>query len=67
MKMFKYLLLAIAVIGQIAGIGFLFINIKAAATLFMIYAVAFVLLIVLFVKERLEEKKGEDDNDYRDY
>jgi membrane protein implicated in regulation of membrane protease activity len=67
MQLLKYLLLIIAVVGQITGIVFLFINIKKAAIFFIIFAIAFVLLIALFVKERLKEKKEEDANDYRDY
>jgi membrane protein implicated in regulation of membrane protease activity len=66
-KTLKYSLLVIAFIGQIAGIAFLFIHIKTAVTFFIIYAVAFVLLMAWLVKERLDEKKEEEDNDYRDY
>jgi membrane protein implicated in regulation of membrane protease activity len=66
-KTLKYSLLVIVFIGQIAGITFLFIHIKTAVTFFIIYAVAFVLLMAWLVKERLDEKKEEEDNDYRDY
>ncbi|WP_044748837.1 hypothetical protein [Bacillus alveayuensis] len=67
MQLLKYVLLIIAVIGQITGFVLLFINMKKAVLFFIIYAVSFVLLMALFIMERLKEKKEEEDNDYRDY
>jgi len=67
MRILKPLLLAIAVIAQLTGVVYLFIHIETAIMLFIVYGAAFVLLIGVLVKERLKEKKEEEDHDYRDY
>ncbi|RFB18444.1 hypothetical protein DZB84_05915 [Bacillus sp. HNG] len=63
----KYIVLLIAVIGQIVGIVFLFIDISKALTFYAFYMVAIVLLFALLVWERKREKEEDDENDYRDY
>ncbi|MFS0824394.1 hypothetical protein [Bacillus sp. 1P02SD] len=63
----KYIVLLIAVIGQIVGIVFLFIDISKALTFYAFYIVAIVLLFALLVWERKREKEEDDENDYRDY
>ena len=56
-----------AVVTQIAGIIFLFINIKIAIGLFFVYFLSLLILVIAFIKIRLDEKKEDDKNDYRDY
>lgn len=63
----KYIVLMIAIVGQIVGIVFLFIDISKALTFYAFYMVAIVLLFALIVWERKHEKKEDDENDYRDY
>ncbi|MEH7381533.1 hypothetical protein V7138_13820 [Bacillus sp. JJ1533] len=63
----KYIVLMIAVVGQIIGIVFLFIDISKALTFYAFYMVAIVLLFALLVWERKREKEEDDQNDYRDY
>lgn len=63
----KYIVLLIAIIGQIVGILFLFIDISRAITFYTFYMVAIVLLFAILVWERKREKEEDDQNDYRDY
>lgn len=63
----KYIVLLIAIIGQIVGILFLFIDISRAITFYAFYMVAIVLLFAILVWERKREKEEDDQNDYRDY
>ncbi|WP_453990685.1 hypothetical protein [Bacillus nitroreducens] len=63
----KYIVLLIAIIGQIVGIVFLFIDISRAITFYTFYMVAIVLLFAILVWERKREKEEDDQNDYRDY
>ncbi|MFT4415872.1 hypothetical protein ACLM5H_18595 [Fredinandcohnia humi] len=63
----KYIILSLVIIGQIVGIVFFFINIKAALTFYAIYIVATILLFGILVRERKKEKREDDQNDYRDY
>lgn len=63
----KYIVLLIAIIGQIVGILFLFIDISKAITFYAFYMVAIVLLFAILVWERKREKEEDDQNDYRDY
>lgn len=67
MEKLKYISLYSVVITQVTGIIFLFINIKIALTLFLAYFISIVVLIITFIKIRLDEKKEDDNNDYRDY
>lgn len=63
----KQLFLFLTVIGQLAGIIMLFINIKIAIILFIVYGLACIAIFILLIVERIKEKEEEDDNDYRDY
>ncbi|MEH7238352.1 hypothetical protein [Bacillus sp. JJ1562] len=63
----KYIVLMIAIVGQIVGIVFLFIDISKALMFYAFYMVAIVLLFALLVWERKREKVEDDENDYRDY
>ncbi|MCC3355392.1 hypothetical protein [Bacillus sp. REN16] len=63
----KYIVLMIAIVGQIVGIVFLFIDISKALTFYVFYMVAIVLLFALLVWERKREKEEDGENDYRDY
>ncbi|MFC0272126.1 hypothetical protein ACFFIX_11750 [Metabacillus herbersteinensis] len=67
MEALKYLCLITAVVTQLTGILFLFINIHIAAILFIIYGIALIGLLIVFIKNRYDEKKEDDEHDYRDY
>lgn len=67
MEKLKYISMLAAVVTQIAGIIFLFINIKIAIGLFFVYFLSLLILVIAFIKGRLDEKKEDDKNDYRDY
>ncbi|WP_110113843.1 hypothetical protein [Bacillus sp. CGMCC 1.16541] len=63
----KYILLIVAIVGQLVGVAFLFINITAAIVFYVTYVIALIGLVVLFIWERKKEKEEEDNRDYRDY
>ncbi|MFD2216207.1 hypothetical protein [Metabacillus endolithicus] len=67
MEKVKYISMLSAVFTQIAGIIFLFINITIAVGLFLAYFISLIVLVVAFIKIRLDEKKEDDKNDYGDY
>ncbi|WP_226529777.1 hypothetical protein [Metabacillus niabensis] len=67
MEKLKYISMLSAVITQIVGIIFLFINIKIAIGLFFVYFLSLLVLVITFIKIRIDEKKEDDKNDYRDY
>jgi len=67
MRNLKYIMLSVATIGQIIGIIFLFINIKMAIIFYLCYVLALVILFWLLIRERINEKKEDEENDYRDY
>ncbi|PMC40266.1 hypothetical protein CJ195_00710 [Bacillus sp. UMB0899] len=67
MEKLKYISMLSAVITQITGIIFLFINIKVAIGLFIVYFLSLLLLLIMIIKLRIDEKKEDDQNDYRDY
>lgn len=67
MARLKSLFLLFTVIFQGAGIILLFFSIKWAIFFFISYGLSVVILFTLFIKERLNEKKEEDNNDYSDY
>ncbi|APH06094.1 hypothetical protein [Bacillus weihaiensis] len=67
MEKVKYLSMITAVFTQILGIVFLFINITIAIGLFLVYFLSLIILLVVFIKLRMDEKKEDDKNDYRDY
>ena len=61
------LLLIVATVGQVIGIIFVFINLKIAIIFYVIYLLAVIALFSLLIRERLNEKKEEDENDFSDY
>lgn len=63
----KYIVMIAAGIGQIIGIIFIFINLKAALVFYAFYIIAIILLFALLIWERIKEKREDDENDYRDY
>ncbi|MCV9887213.1 hypothetical protein [Metabacillus halosaccharovorans] len=67
MEKLKYISMFSAVMTQIVGIIFLFINIKIAIGLFFVYFLSLLVLVITFIKIRIDEKKEDDKNDYRDY
>ena len=67
MEKLKYISMLSAVITQITGIIFLFINIKIAIGLFIAYFLSLLVLVITFIKIRIDEKKEDDQNDYRNY
>jgi len=67
MKNLKYIMLSVATIGQIVGIIFLFINFKIAIGFYLCYLLALVILFWLLIRERVKEKKEDEENDYRNY
>lgn len=62
----QFLIFLIAVT-QILGIVMLFINIKLAIFVFIIYGVAIVTLFIILIVNRIKEKEEDDENDYRNY
>lgn len=67
MKRLKLLLLPLAGLCQILGIILLFVNIKMAIALFIVYGIALVTIFILLINDRRKEKKEDDENDYRNY
>jgi membrane protein implicated in regulation of membrane protease activity len=67
MKRLKLLLVPFAGLCQILGIALLFINIKIAIGVFILYAVALVTIFILLINDRRKEKREDDENDYRNY
>ncbi|MBM7702720.1 hypothetical protein [Metabacillus iocasae] len=63
----KYILLIGAIVGQLVGVAFLFINMKAAIVFYIVYVLTLIGLACLFIWERRKEKEEEDNRDYRDY
>lgn len=52
---------------QIFGIIFLYINTTIAFALFFAYFLSLLVLLIALIKSRINEKKRDDDNDYRNY
>jgi RsiW-degrading membrane proteinase PrsW (M82 family) len=67
MEKVKYISMITAIFTQITGIIFLFINIEVAFGLFYVYFFSLLVLLFVFIKSRMDEKKEDDKNDYRDY
>ncbi|WP_077211078.1 hypothetical protein [Bacillus dakarensis] len=63
----KQMLLMMIVIGQLLGIVMLFINIKIAIFVFIVYGLAMLGIFIVLIVERLKEKEEDDENDYRNY
>jgi membrane protein implicated in regulation of membrane protease activity len=67
MKRLKLLLLPLAGLCQILSIILLFVNIKMAIALFILYGIALVTIFILLINDRRKEKREDDENDYRNY
>jgi membrane protein implicated in regulation of membrane protease activity len=67
MKRLKLLLLPLAGLCQILGIILLFVNIKMAIALFIMYGIALVTIFILLINDRRKEKREDEENDYRNY
>jgi uncharacterized membrane protein len=67
MTKWKYRFLMLTVVCQLSAFVFTFINIKVTVLLVVGYLVSVILLFIFLIKERLNEKKEEDENDYSDY
>ena len=63
----KSLLLFIVTVGQLVGVGLFFVNIVVAIYFYAFVVVAFITLMILLIIERVNEKKEDDEHDYRDY
>lgn len=64
---FKYLLIILAVIGQLSGIVLLLIKLEWALLMFSVYGIALVALLVVFILDRKKEKQEEINYDDCDY
>ena len=67
MEKIKSLLLFIVTAGQLVGVGLFFVNIVVAIYFYAFVVIAFITLMILLVIERINEKKEDDENDYRNY
>jgi membrane protein implicated in regulation of membrane protease activity len=63
----KYMLIAVIVLLQLAGMILLFFNLTWAIFTFILYGVALLVLLTIFMIERRKEKKEEIDYDDCDY
>ncbi|MBM7659989.1 cyanate permease [Bacillus mesophilus] len=64
----KYFLISLLGISQLAGFFFIFTeHLIIGLVCFGINGAAVLFLILLLIKDRLKEKKEEDENDYSDY
>ncbi|MBY0123107.1 hypothetical protein [Bacillus sp. S/N-304-OC-R1] len=63
----KQFLLLLTVISQLLGIVMLFINIKMAILIYVIYGVLFIIIIIILINERQKDKEEENRDDYRNY
>ncbi|MFP7735527.1 hypothetical protein ACLHDF_19310 [Priestia aryabhattai] len=66
-EVWKYILLIVAIAGQIIGFLFLFINVVAAFIFYGFYILTFITLLLLFIWDRKKEKDKEEFEDYTDY
>lgn len=63
----KQLLLLFTTIGQLIGIGLLFVKIKLAIIVYAISTVLPLVILVILLLERKKEKEEDIRNDYRNY
>ncbi|WP_456276088.1 hypothetical protein [Bacillus sp. AK128] len=64
----KYILISLLIISQLAGFFFLVQQQFVTAIIcFILNGLALVLLLITLIRDRVKEKKEEEDNDYRDY
>ena len=66
-EVWKYILLIVAVAGQIIGFLFLFINVVAAFIFYGFYILTFITLLLLSIWDRKKEKTKKNLSDYTDY
>ncbi|WP_102348521.1 hypothetical protein [Bacillus sp. Marseille-P3661] len=67
MSKLKYLFIFLIIIFQFSAIFSLFLNKTFAIFLFICYGLSIIGLIAIYVKERIKEKREEDEHDYSDY
>ena len=63
----KQILLLFSTLGQLIGIGLLFVHIKLAIIIYAISAILPLVIIVILMRERKKEKEEDERNDYRNY
>ena len=63
----KQILLLFTTLGQLVGIGLIFVNIKLAIIIYAISAILPLVIIVILMRERKKEKEEDEQNDYRNY
>lgn len=66
-KRLKTMVLISTILLQFLGFIFLFIHIVVGASLFILHLLGWVALFALLIKERMDEKREEDENDYNKY
>ncbi|MFS0878496.1 hypothetical protein [Metabacillus niabensis] len=67
METMKKISMMTAVFTQISGIIFLFVQVKIALCLFLLYGISLLMLFLVLIKQRLDEKREDEQNDYRNY
>ncbi|PAD68427.1 hypothetical protein CHH83_13975 [Bacillus sp. 7586-K] len=67
MERMKKISMMTAVFTQILGIIFLFVQVKIALCLFLLYGISLLMLFLVLIKQRLDEKREDEQNDYRNY
>lgn len=67
MERMKKISMMTAVFTQISGIIFLFVQVKIALCLFLLYGISLLVLFLVLIKQRLDEKREDEQNDYRNY
>ncbi len=63
----KSITLIVTVLLQIVAIIYFFIDFVTAVYLFAFHILGWVIVFVLLIKERIKEKREEDDDDYSNY
>lgn len=61
------ILLLFTTIGQLVGIGLLFVNLKLGITIYTVSAILPLVILVILMRERKKEKEEDERNDYRNY
>lgn len=67
MHKIQSLFVVFTVVFQGSAILLLFFNVKWAIALFICYGLSLVILFGLIIRERMKEKREEDEHDYSDY
>ncbi len=67
MERMKKISMMTAVFTQISGIIFLFVQVKIALCLFLLYGISLLVLFSVLIKQRMDEKREDEQNDYRNY